>query len=147
MAKAKNANPGKQKRGSRKSRKPKKASAKVAKPNRSTGRVFNNSSVVRGAAQQRAAIAKQSGTAALCAITDPFCKHAVGAKLPDGSPGNSLTSSARGFVTMVTSASAGYSGFWFNPNNAGYSTYTSTTASNTQALGAAWASVAGLSML
>jgi len=50
----------------------------------------------------------------VCGLTDPFCRHAIGARIPDGTP-NTFTASGRGFFTMATGATGGVSLAVMNP--------------------------------
>jgi len=51
----------------------------------------------------------------ICAITDPFCVHARGAKYPDGSGGRSLATTITGGYTMTADANGSASTLWI-PN-------------------------------
>jgi hypothetical protein len=44
---------------------------------------------------------------AICAITDPFCSAAIGARFPDGQTSRTMTSTFRGTFTMTTGATGG----------------------------------------
>lgn len=50
----------------------------------------------------------------VCGLTDPFCKHASGAKYPDDSSSRTLAYSDRGMVTLATDAN-GFAGVLWNP--------------------------------
>lgn len=62
----------------------------------------------------------------VCGLTDPFCEHAVGAKIPDRSNARTLAQTYRGSVTLSTGAS-GELAYWFYPQYA-FLPYTSFSA-------------------
>jgi len=51
---------------------------------------------------------------AVCGQTDPFCSHALGARIPDGNAGRSLAYQVRGSILVGTNA-AGVGGVCFLP--------------------------------
>lgn len=129
-----------------------KKQAQASYPAKRANRVFNNSTSVRSTRKPKH---QPNGSAvkALCSLTDPFCEHAYGAKIPDGSTTNSLTSSSRGYFTFTTkdSGGAGYAAAFFNPNNMGYcigsNAAANVGASTSQATPATWTQTSGLSLM
>lgn len=70
---------------------------------------------MRSMNSQSAAMVKSTLTHAVCGITDPFCRHAIGAKYPDFSPIRTIPYSYRGMTTM-TSASDGAQLWMWHPS-------------------------------
>lgn len=77
---------------------------------------------------------------ATCAITDPFCPAAMGAKYPDSGSSRTMTLQSRGFVTLTTDANGNAAvalgastsdayviGSVFNNSNGGVTTWASPT--------------------
>lgn len=91
-----------------KTKNPKKKTKPAPQKQTTQRRILNTTSSMNGPA-------KLALTRQVCAITDPFCKHAIGAKLPDNSSVRTLTYSRHVQTTLATDVS-GRGGLLILPN-------------------------------
>lgn len=61
----------------------------------------------------------KSNVEQVCGLSDPFCKHAIGAKFPDDSSSRTLAFSHRGLTTITTDP-GGYAAVMWNPTYSNY---------------------------